>query len=167
MGPVQDQQQEAQPRQDHGEQARRPRQPSGSAKTRPPDPSTPLSCPLCHNVTLQQHRLPSVTTAVTGHSAEKNPKKQLAYNPLSNSTRLHRWTSATSTFGSLPAVAETCSLGCVAFRTHTSMCAPPETRCSGILFPRGDAGAISTARIRSWARSPRPTRYSVRQGGCR
>ena len=36
-----------------------------------PDPTTLLTCPFCHNTTLQDERLQSVTTNVTSRSSKK------------------------------------------------------------------------------------------------
>ena len=44
---------------------------------------------------------------------------------------------------------------------------PPVARWSRTLLSHGEAGGISTARARSRTRSPRPTRYWVREGGPR
>jgi hypothetical protein len=61
---VHSQEKEAQRRQAQGESAHRPGEPSGSATPQPTDYLTLFSCPFCHNPTLQNLRLPSVTTTV-------------------------------------------------------------------------------------------------------
>src|SRR5215211_6074110 len=55
----------------HARHPQRPRQPGSGVGAQPTDSLTLFPCPFCHNTTLQDDRLPSVTKAVTSRISDK------------------------------------------------------------------------------------------------
>ena len=57
-------------------------QPCGKAGAHITCPPLLFPCPFCHNTTLQQYRLPSVTKTVTESSHERTPQKRAYHRQL-------------------------------------------------------------------------------------
>src|SRR5215218_3343966 len=67
-----------------GERTHRPSQPRGGAALHPTNFSTLFPCPFCHNTTLQQDRLPSVTRWSGERTSENAQKAKFAESQFSD-----------------------------------------------------------------------------------